>query len=200
MKYFQLCMECNPNMIDSLFTPHTCVLHSTRIGSLVRENRRVFLHKGAWHKFKGYAYSQVHKMNSKQPPEGKRRELVAAYGFDVKYAYHVVRLLDEVEQILTDGDIDLQRNREQLKAIRRGEWTQEDIRNYFTRKERELETLYTGSKLPARPTRPRSSVCCWIAWRRTTAASPIAWSTWTPRPRRCATSGPSWTARQNKKI
>src|SRR5262249_43626964 len=29
VKYVQLCAECNPNMIDSLFTHETCVLHST---------------------------------------------------------------------------------------------------------------------------------------------------------------------------
>jgi predicted nucleotidyltransferase len=143
VKYFQLCMENNPNMIDSLFTPQGCVLHCTKIGNQVRENRRLFLHKGAWHKFKGYAYSQVHKMNSAQAPEGKRRELVEQFGYDVKYAYHVVRLLDEVEQILTEGDIDLQRNREQLKSIRRGEWTQDEIVGHFQ--------LYTSSKLPHSP-------------------------------------------------
>ena len=151
VKYFQLCMENNPNMIDSLFTTQSCVLHCTQVGNLVRENRKLFLHKGAWHKFKGYAYSQVSRMNSKQPPEGKRRELVEEFGYDVKYAYHVVRLLDEVEQILTEGDIDLQRNREQLKSIRRGEWTQTEVVEYFGRREKELETLYTTSKLPHSP-------------------------------------------------
>ena len=30
VKYFQLAMDNNPNMIDSLFTPQTCVLHITR--------------------------------------------------------------------------------------------------------------------------------------------------------------------------
>jgi len=89
--------------------------------------------------------------NSKQAPEGKRKETVEQHGFDLKYAYHVVRLLDEVEQILTEGDIDLQRNREQLKSIRRGEWTQEAIVVYFERKEKELETLYTASKLQHSP-------------------------------------------------
>jgi predicted nucleotidyltransferase len=59
VKFFQLAMENNPNVIDSLFTPVTCVLHSTRIGEMVRERRRDFLHKGAWPKFKGYAYSQI---------------------------------------------------------------------------------------------------------------------------------------------
>ena len=151
VKYFQLCMENNPNMIDSLFTPRTCVLHCTQVGNMVRENRRIFLHKGAWHKFKGYAYSQVHKMNSKDAPVGKRQALVSEFGYDVKYAYHVIRLLDEVEQILTEGDIDLQRNREQLKSIRRGEWAQADIIAHFERKERDLETLYTNSKLPHAP-------------------------------------------------
>ena len=151
VKYFGLCMENNPNMIDSLFTTQSCVLHCTQVGNLVRENRKLFLHKGAWHKFKGYAYSMVHKMNSKQPTEGKRRELVEEFGYDVKYAYHVVRLLDEVEQILTEGDIDLQRNREQLKSIRRGDWTQGEIVEYFGRREKELETLYTTSKVPHSP-------------------------------------------------
>jgi len=152
VKFFQLAMENNPNIIDSLFTPINCVLHSTSIGEMVREKRRLFLHKGAWHKFKGYAYSQVHKMDIKTPAEGSKRAAnVEQFGFDVKFAYHVVRLLDEVEQILTTGDVDLQRNREQLKAIRRGDWTADQVREYFVRKERELETAYAESTLPHTP-------------------------------------------------
>jgi len=150
VKYFQLCMDNNPNMIDSLFTPENCIIHRTNISDMVHDNRRLFLHKGSWHKFKGYAYSQVHKMSNKNP-EGKRKELVEKYGYDVKFAYHVVRLLNEIEQILTEEDLDLQRNREQLKSIRRGEWTEEEVREYFARKERELETAYLNSKLPHSP-------------------------------------------------
>lgn len=150
VKYFQLCMENNPNMIDSLFTPINCVRHITKIGGMVRERRRSFLHKGAWHKFKGYAYAQLHRMSNKDPL-GKRAELVEKYGYDVKFAYHVVRLLDEVEQIMREGDIDLQRNREQLKSIRRGEWTEAQIREYFAAKEHQLEHLYSESSLPYAP-------------------------------------------------
>ena len=152
VKFFHLAMENNPNVIDSLFTPVNWVLHSTAIGQHVRDNRRLFLHKGAWHKFKGYAYSQLHKMEIKTPREGSRRaDLIEEHGFDVKFAYHVVRLLDEVEQILTGGEIDLQRNREQLKAIRRGEWTADQVREYFTQKERDLEGLYQSSTLRHTP-------------------------------------------------
>ncbi len=152
VKYLALCMENNPNMIDSLWTPQECVLHITNVGNMVRDNRRMFLHKGAWHKFRGYAYSQIHKMRGKRPePGSKRQKLRDEFGFDVKFAYHVVRLLDEAEQILAEGDIDLRRNREQLKAIRRGEMSEDEIREWASNKERNLEELYHASKLPHSP-------------------------------------------------
>ena len=66
IKYFQLVMENNPNMVNSLFVPQRCILHNTPIGEMVREKRNLFLHKGCFHKFKGYAFSQVSKMKSKK--------------------------------------------------------------------------------------------------------------------------------------
>jgi predicted nucleotidyltransferase len=150
VKYFQLLMENNPNIIDSVWTSQECVLHITHVGTMVRENRKLFLHKGCWHKFKGYAYSQLHKMSSKEP-EGKRKEIREQFGFDVKFAYHVVRLLDEAEQILVHGDIDLMQNREQLKAIRRGDVPEEEIRKWAADKEKQLEELYHKSTLQYSP-------------------------------------------------
>ena len=154
VRYVSLCMECNPNVIDSLFTAQDCVLHITRVGTMIREYRRKFLHKGCWPKFKGYAYSQLHKMRTKDPI-GKRKEIREEFGFDVKFAYHVVRLLDECEQILMEGDIDLRRNREHLKAIRRGEVSEQDIQNWAADKERQLEQQYHNSKLPEKPDEPK---------------------------------------------
>lgn len=199
IKYFQLVMENNPNMIDSLFVPRRCILHSTQLFERVREKRKIFLHKGSWYKFKGYAYSQLQKcknknilkyvelcdkleinyyilmedflilydktlseidslrfrsLHSKVHQSGnisKRIDTIIKFGYDVKFAYHIVRLLNEVEQILTEGDLDLERNREQLKSIRRGDWTLEEIDLYFQKKELELETLYTNSTLQYSP-------------------------------------------------
>ena len=152
VKYFQLCMENNPNMIDSLFTPQRCIIHSTALGEHVRANRKMFLHKGSWHKFKGYAYAQLHKIKNKvNSSNPKRAETIEKFGFDIKFAYHLVRLLNEVEQILVEHDLDLERNREQLKAIRRGEWTLEKIENYFYDKERSLEATYSSSTLQHSP-------------------------------------------------
>jgi len=154
VKYFSLCMENNPNMLDSLFVPQTCVLYINQIGNMVREKRHQFLHKGCWHKLKGYAYSQLHKMAGKKPvPGSNRAALREQYGFDVKFAYHVVRLLSQAEQILATGDLDLREKgrREHMKAVRRGEVPEEDIRKWASEKEKSLEKLYETSKLPYSP-------------------------------------------------
>jgi predicted nucleotidyltransferase len=148
VKFFQLCMDNNPNILDILHVPVRCVLHSTQVSEIVRHNRKLFLHKGCWHKFRGYSYAQLHKLAIKNPEEGsKRYEAIKANGFDLKAAYHVVRLLLECEQILVEHDLDLERNRELLKAIRRGEWSEERIRQFFSDKERDLEEVYNKSTL-----------------------------------------------------
>jgi predicted nucleotidyltransferase len=150
VKYFNLLMDNNPNIIDSLFTPLECVIHSTHVANMVREKRNIFLHKGCFAKFKGYAFSQLHKMTTKNPI-GKRKQIREQLGFDVKFAYHLVRLLNECEQILMNETLDLRLNNEHLKAIRRGEVPEEDIRAWASNKEMQLETLFVNSKLPNNP-------------------------------------------------
>lgn len=147
VKFFQLLMENNPNVVDSIFTPQECVLHITQVGNMVRENRKMFLHKGSFHKFRGYSFSQLHKAESKDP-QGKRKEIREQFGWDTKFLYHVARLADEAEQILTFGDIDLRRSKEYLKAIRRGEVTPDDLKKWFSGKERQLEQLYHRESSP----------------------------------------------------
>jgi len=200
VKFFNLCMENNPNMVDALFVPTRCVLHSTAIANHVRDNRKLFLSKRVWHKFKGYAFSQLHKMKNKWVKDfvnlcdawnvpydmplketldrmkeqdatdeertrmllvinkietggkrSKRIPLIAKHGFDTKFAYHVVRLIDECQQILEEGDLDLTRSREHLKAIRRGEVPENDVIQYFDNKVLSLENSYNTSKLPYSP-------------------------------------------------
>jgi hypothetical protein len=110
------------------------------------------LHRGIYHKFKGYAYSQLAKAERKRPEEGsKRAVIIEKYGWDVKFGYHVVRLLGECEQILGTGELDLRVGSEYLRAIRSGEVSYEEVKEYFIRKEGELERLYEGSKLPYGP-------------------------------------------------
>jgi hypothetical protein len=92
-------------------------------------------------------YNLYLKMNN----GSKRAEKVKIQTFDCKYALHLVRLLDEVEQILVHGDIDLQKNKEQLKAIRRGDITEKEIRQWASDKSLHLENVYAKSTLREKP-------------------------------------------------
>lgn len=152
IKYMNLCMENNPNMLDTLFTPRQCVLYSTSIGEHIRSNRKLFLHKGSYHKYRGYAYQQMSKINTGRGKENsKRKENIEKHGYDTKYATHLVRLLLQVEQIMLEGDLDIQRNSEILKTIRNGEWDLVRVQEWFYSKEKSLEDLYSKSTLRAYP-------------------------------------------------
>ena len=152
VKFFDLLRINTPNATDALFVPDRCVLFASDIGKHVRENRRVFLHKGAYHKFRGYAYSQLQKTaNKKKADNDDRQADIDAFGYDVKSGYHVVRLALQCQQILEEGDLQLDRNAELLKAIRRGEWTLDRLKEWFAEKEIHLERAYSETKLPAIP-------------------------------------------------
>jgi len=148
VKFFQLAMENNPNMVDAVFLPRRCILYSNEIYEIMRENRKLFLHKGCWHKFRGYAYSQIHKMKTgANKANPKRQESIEKFGYDVKFGYHVVRLVLECEQILVEHDLDIERNSDILKSIRRGEWALPQLEEWFAKKEKSLEEVYHSSTL-----------------------------------------------------
>jgi uncharacterized protein len=208
VKFFHLCWENNPNMIDALFTPDNCVIHCTQVGRMVRDKRKLFLSKLCWKKFRGYSHQQLTKADnvidskeineilffedehdiprgtrlSEAEQESKTRGSVSSLkhltegqisrylqlyqagdtaskrfedrkirGQDSKFLYHIIRLLDEAEQILLGGDLDLQRAKEAMKAVRRGEWTTEDVRKFAREKEIALEAAYTTCTLPEKP-------------------------------------------------
>lgn len=94
---------------------------------------------------------QYYDMYKKGMSRSKRFEGRKIHNVDLKFLYHIARLADECEQILEGGDLDLQRSREYMKAIRRGEVSEEDLRAWFSNKEKQLEALYHSSSLPYAP-------------------------------------------------
>lgn len=68
VKFFQLAMENNPNVLDVISVPTQCVIHATAIGQMVRDNRKLFYHAGCFSKFRGYAFAQMSKLDSQLNP------------------------------------------------------------------------------------------------------------------------------------
>lgn len=152
VKYFQLLMDNNPNIVDSAFVPDNCVLYMDKAGEHLRNNRELFLHKGSLYKFRGYAHSQFSKIKNKTNSSNpKRQKSIQDFGFDVKFSYHLVRLLLEAEQIAIYHTLDLQKNSEILKSIRRGEWSLEQLTSWFDSKMLSLESTFENSSLRNKP-------------------------------------------------
>jgi uncharacterized protein len=151
VRFFHLAMGSNPNIIDSLYTPLFCITHNTPIGNMIRERRDMFLSKKAFYTFKSYAFGELKTLKSEKK-NSKRKAMIEKYGYDVKDASHLLRLIFEIEQILIHNTvIDLTTNKEQLKAIKSGHYTYEQVIDMFDQKERHLEELYHKCTLPEKP-------------------------------------------------
>lgn len=150
VKFFRLCADNNPNMLQSLFTPETCVKLCTKIGQEVRDNRKMFLSKLCWVKFRAYAASQYHKVTHEKPT-GKRKELVDKFGYDVKFASMTLKLLGDCEYIFLHNDLDLTNNSDELRSIRRGEWSLDRFKGEFEARKVGMESLFNKSDLPDKP-------------------------------------------------
>lgn len=150
--YFHLLMENNPNMTDSIFTYDTDVIFQTKISKLVRDNKHIFLHRGAYHRYTGYAHSQFHKIKNKNGHENeKRNNSIKTFGYDVKYGYHLLRLMLEISDILNNGTFDIKANSAYLKEIRQGKYTFAELETEFNRLDRMMAIAYENSKLPDKP-------------------------------------------------
>ena len=85
------------------------------------------------------------------------------YGYDVKHAMHLVRLLRMGIELITTGNINVYRpDREELKQIRNGSMTYDEIIEYANEKRKEINNLITSGKcvLPAEPDRDKIREIC----------------------------------------
>jgi len=75
-KFFKLCGDANPNIIEMLFVPENMVLLNTNDWKIIVENRSLFLSKKIKYTFSGYAMSQLNAIRTHRtyfinPPKRK---------------------------------------------------------------------------------------------------------------------------------
>lgn len=90
-----------------------------------------------------------------------RAELEAKYGYDTKHAGHLVRLLRMCREILTEGRVIVYRpDAEEIKSIRAGAWSYDQLIGWAQEQEAGLEELYQKSPLPKFPNREKLDSLC----------------------------------------
>ncbi len=147
IRTFRLAADNNPNILDMLWVPDNCIVQCDAVGTHIRRNRSEFLHKGSLHRFLGYAHQQMKRLTT-----STRKELIAQYGYDTKFAYHIVRLALQAQQILERHDMDFSEHSAYIKEVRKGAFkTLEDLQAWYKEKEADLNKLYTKSTLRREP-------------------------------------------------
>lgn len=148
-KFAELARQNNPNIIELLFAPERNVLECDRIGEIFLNNRDLFVSNRCYNTFKGYAQSQRKKLEIKKTNMTGRKELSKEYGYDTKFASHLIRLLFEGAQLLTEGFIKFPlENTNLLRSIRAGEYSMMDFLEEAKHHERVMDIAYANCKLP----------------------------------------------------
>ena len=95
-----------------------------------------------WKQYQGW------KKNRNQ----KRAKLEADFGYDTKHAMHLVRLMTMCKEILSEGKVLVKRpDAEQLRAVRAGAWSYDELLAWAESMEEEVKGLYDSSPLPHGP-------------------------------------------------
>ena len=150
-RVFHLMRDNNPNILELLYLPRSCVFHSTVPYEKMRANRHLFLHRRCYDRFHGYGASQLGKMDKIDRQGARRRDNIEKYGYDTKFAYHAVRLILECRQLLETGEMVLDKHGALYREIRSGGWSAEGIREWFDEQERYMIDLLPSCGLPNEP-------------------------------------------------
>ena len=138
--YVRLCLENNPNLLESLYAPADCVLRAKPVGRALREARSLFPHRGLIDRYLGAAATNLRSAIGR--PDGS---------VDRRRAYHAVRLVDIAEAFVRTGEVDLRYRADRWRAIRAGEWPREKVQAEAENGIALVRELAPGSPLPVRP-------------------------------------------------
>jgi uncharacterized protein len=155
-KYVRLAAQGNPSILTLLFAPDSARIVHTAMAERLLELTPFIVSKQAGHRFLGYMRAQRDRMLGMrgQARLPNRPELVEKYGYDVKYASHMIRLALQGIELLEKGWFALPLSIEwrlPVRSIRQGKMRQEAVLEWASTLEAQLEGLLETSKLAEHP-------------------------------------------------
>lgn len=163
-KWLRLAMDGNPTVLIPFFVPEEHILTTSDAGESILRLAPAVLSRKAGHRYLGYLRAQRDRLlEIRGGRHTNRPELVEQYGFDTKYAMHMVRLGLQGVELLQTGTVTLpipEPSRTWLIELRRGEHTKEDALDAAAVCETRLVDLIETSDL--RPEADTATVNAWL--------------------------------------
>ena len=155
-KWMRLALTGNPTILLPLFVPDVEIVRITGLGHELRANADRIVSRLAGLRFAGYLRTQRQRM-LEGALKVNRPELIEKYGFDTKYAMHMVRLGVQGVELLETGRMTLPIAEPWLtwlRDLRRGKHTEEEAVEAAAELEDRLDRLVRGdSPVPEQPDR-----------------------------------------------
>lgn len=152
-KFCRLAAKGNPSMLLLLFVPESALVDVNEIGRDLMAKRQMFLSREAGKSFLGYMHAQRARLAGESGGRhGSRPELVARYGHDTKYASQIILLGYQGIELMTTGSMSLPmlpKHREDVMAVRTGQWSLERCLTRAGEIEQALRDSIDTGPLPA---------------------------------------------------
>ena len=154
-KWLRLALAGNPTVLLLLFSPADSLTVLTARGAALRDMSDAIVSGQAGPRYLGYLRTQKDRLlGIRGQKRVNRPELIAAHGFDTKYAMHVVRLAYQGIELMTTGKLTLpmaEPARSLIMSIRRGEWSESEVLAEISQVELRLEQAVSATSLPQTP-------------------------------------------------
>ena len=160
-KFAMLASRGNPSILTAIYSTK---VHKDTSGVDWDELGRVVTSRAAGDAFLGYMQQQIERwLGIRGQKNVNRPELVEAYGFDTKYAAHVIRLGHQGIEYMENGRFQVPLDKELAKEIiglRTGAMKEYDAMEWAKDTETKLKQAIADSDLPPHPATP--AVKRWI--------------------------------------
>lgn len=154
-KWLRLALAGNPTILLPLFVPPEHLVSCGPLGTELRVRSEMIVSRRAGHRFLGYLRAQRERLlGLRGGRHTNRPELVEIYGFDAKFAMHMVRLGVQGVELMETGRISLPIREpwlSWLRDLRQGRHSKAEALAAAEELEAAIEHLLVTSPLPPTP-------------------------------------------------
>lgn len=154
-KFLQLALGGNPTIITALYAPAAFCREARETGLQLQGLTQSIVSRRAGKAFLGYLNQQRLRLVGQRGQMGvNRHRLVEEFGYDTKYATHMLRLGLQGKELLRNGALELplsSSTREYLLDVRGGKSSLNSVLNHASELEQEIKELMNSSPLPENP-------------------------------------------------
>lgn len=154
-KFASLALKGNPSILLLFNVPDEKCLTLTPLGKQLRELAWAFASQKAGSAFLGYMQQQRQRlMGERGQMSVKRPELIEQYGFDTKYAGHIIRLGFQGIDYMNTGSFPIPMPADQrdfILAVRTGRVSENDVLTRAGELESGLKDAIESTLLPEQP-------------------------------------------------